>query len=306
MTSIFKSTAYYVNLILLFVIIFMVQSCSTEQQKYLFRYNYEPLGRTIKAVEKTWAKGTALRNGMPFDDINWIVAGELILKTIEKLENNSYMLDQQYNWNYLDSIDQELGDSLINEQFLIHMTDRDSMVDFEIPSRKLPVELKEYSKAVESHFGLYFPDEPIAPGFKWKRIVPAKRLDGSVVSSKYEYIFKGFTEKNGYKCAIFEINADIFAVVPPNPEDTLRIQREEWREVKGMQYFSLEHQYVVQMDYKIDIVSHRKMYGVVKYHIDEKGNRTEIPENERKPSDVFFNLEYEQVTNLVFSGFDSN
>ncbi len=295
--------------LIVFISAFLIQSCSTEREKYLFRKNM-PIGKSINITTTANENGNVFRNNKWLSKIDWSSITNTKLTIKERLYDHTYLVGIYYIWKSQSKSELDSGngsrDTTEELTYFIHLSDRDSILNLNNPDDSLTEDQVHFYMTIMSPVYVSFPVEPISPGHKWGRIIPSIMLNGDTSLTKVDYLFKGFTGKNGYDCALIEIKAQIAAALFPDPADSTLTQREEWRTVKGLLYFSLEHGWPVQIDLSSHVVSHRKKRDVMEFYIDDNGNRIDIPKNEQKIVDMFFKLEFDGNRSLVFSNIESN
>ncbi|MFH1701734.1 MAG: hypothetical protein ABIE07_14255 [Candidatus Zixiibacteriota bacterium] len=287
-----------------------ILSCSSEREKYLFRYKYGAPGKTVNVIQTTNQSGTIFKNDKWVSDIDWTSYTYLTLKTSEILDDNTYIMDVFYNTENKDLSESnfvvKFPDSTCENVYHLHTTDRDSVINIEFPANGPSEDRINYYKTISSPCYANFPKEAIAPGHKWRMSIPSVMLNGDTAISVLDYVFKGFTKKKGYDCALIEIKAEIAAAFLSDPGDSSLTQREEWHTVKGMMYFSLEHGWPVQLNFSSHVLSHRQKRDALEYYIDDNGDKIDIPESEREITDMFFKVEYDENTSFVYSGIESH
>ncbi|MFQ5454202.1 MAG: hypothetical protein ACE5D6_08455 [Candidatus Zixiibacteriota bacterium] len=241
-------------ILLSFILLFTLSSCSQGDKKITLRFKYEPgMHLTYEQISKRHSKVFESDSVIKDESTTYTVLIEQEVKRF--VDDTTAEVFERDTWRYTKPNEKDSSqiDSVeYSQDLMLRVIPNGKVVHFEFVNKK-DISRFTYIKNYYEQGLPVFPSGEKHPGYSWTQTTKVV-LPDEIMEASTNYLIKSIVREAGYDCAVIEYDGTLLIPIEPNPDDSTRRQGIDRIHSKGMLYFAYKEGIVIKQreHWKID------------------------------------------------------
>lgn len=272
-------------------------SCSADTASITLRYGYDQfLGKTNSYRWEINRAGEIYINDAKVEDFDVLIICDYSETPKEIRADGSTVVDELTKWNYraTNHLTEEIKTDSDFFELAVAISPPGEIIDFSpIGGSTDSSTIRQYREFFRQR-SLVFPEYPVKIGDSWTRTTEVMLIDGSFDTTQTIHTFKGFTQKNGYNCAIIESRGRMILPVFANDGDSTQLCGQDITEYNEIVYLAHKEGLIFSSQERGRVISERSHISTVKNEIGPDSLKIELPPEKWKKVTITKRYEMEQ------------